>query len=239
MGIMSSKQVTQTTAGLLSATFLVIGLAVGFLTANYLNRQENANRLASTSEAQPGMPSPGMQVASPGAMMPDVAAAIDEARNKPDDFEAQMKVAEMYLQIQRADKAQEFLDAAAKIKSLNGEQAVRLANAYFDVRQFDAARPFYLKAVELNPNDVNVRSDLGVTFMEASPPDFERAFAEFETALKQNPRHEPTLFNLGLAYLKKGDLEMSTKTLKRLEEATPGNELATRLKQFIDQRPQQ
>lgn len=234
---MSSKQVSSITAGILSASFLAVGLVVGFLAANYLNRQENANQLAS-SEAQPGMPASGMQVA-PQGMMPDVAAAIDQARNNPEDFDAQMRAGEMYLQIQRADKAQEFLDTAAKIKNLNAEQTVRLANAFFDVRQFDAARPLYLRAVELNPNDINIRSDLGVTFMEGSAPDFERAFKEFETALKQNPRHEPTLFNLGLAYMKKGDREMAQNTLKRLEEATPGNELATRLKQVLEQPLQQ
>ena len=237
---MSSKQVSSIAAAGLSVSLLVLGLVVGFLSANYLNRQETANQL-SPAGANPAATGgvPVSQLGTQGGMMPDVAAALDQARNNPGDFVAQMNAADMYLQIQRADKAQEFLDAAAKIEGLNADQTVRLANSYFDVRQFDAARPLYLKAVEMKPEDINVRADLGVTFMEGSSPDFDRAFKEFESALKINPKHEPTLFNLGIAHLKKGDVEMAKKTLSRLEEATPGNELATRLKQAIAQTQQQ
>lgn len=230
---MPLKQISTGSASLLSACFLAAGIAIGFLTANYLNRSGNSSAFESGGQPRPPQ-APSAVANSQGGMMPDVAAVIEAARRSPDDFDAQMKAADLYLQIQRADKAREFLDAAAKIRNLDATQSILLGNAFFDIREFDLARPFYKMAVASKPDDANLRADLGVTYLEGKPPDLESAFREFEAALKIKPGHEPTLFNMGLAYLKKGDMGSASKTLDRLESSNPGNELAVRLKQSID-----
>lgn len=215
------------------AAFLLVGASVGFLGANYWNR--SAVNVDPNAQPHPQVAAPqGTTVAS---VMSDVTEAIAAAQASPGDFDLQMKVADMYLQIRRADKAEPFLDTAAGISGLKPEQSLMIANGYFDIRRFDKARPFYARALESKPDDVNIRADYGMTFAEGASPDFPRAYEEFEAALRLNPRHEPTLHNIGIAQLKQGDRDAAVKTLERLEAANPGNELSKKLKQAIDAQP--
>lgn len=229
---MSQKQLSLNVTAAACAAFLVIGLASGFLTANYLNR--NLETPSGTNPMVQGGSQP--QAVTQNGMMQDVAQVIEKARANPDDFDAQMAAASMYAQIQRSDKALEFYQVAANIKGLGFDKTVALANALFDIREFDIARPLYLEALKLQPDNVDVRSDLGATFRDGSTPDFDSAIREFETVLKTNPKHEPTLFNLGATYLRMNDRVNAEKTLETLEQAAPGNELATRLRQALQNR---
>lgn len=225
-----SKSVSLNTTLLLCAAFLIGGLSVGFLSANYLNRNsESGTPPVGQTDAQPVTP----QAVTQNGTMQDVAKAIENARSNPENFEAQMQAGSMYAQINRFDKAEEFLDAAAKITSLDFEKTVLLANAFFDIRKFDKAQPLYQKALKERPDDVDARSDLGATFRDAAAPDYAAAIREFETVLAKNPKHEPTLYNLGATYLKMGEKKKAEDVLQRLETAAPGNELAARLRKEI------
>jgi tetratricopeptide (TPR) repeat protein len=92
-----------------------------------------------------------------------------------------------------------------------------------------------LKALEKKPSDINVRTDLGITFVEGEKPDLDRAIKEFQTALQTNPTYEPTLYNLGIAYFKKNDLEQARKVLSQLETSNPQSRLVGRLRQVLAQ----
>ncbi len=76
-----------------------------------------------------------------------------------------------------------------------------------------------------NPDDVNVRTDLGTTFVRRANPDFDRAVKEFRASLERNPQHEQTLHNLAFALKQKGDAEGLKQTLVRLEQVNPNNPL--------------
>ena len=65
-------------------------------------------------------------------------------------------------------------------------------------------------------DDVNVRTDFGITFVERENPDLDRAVKEFQTSLQTNPKHEPALYNLGVAYYKKGNTAETEKILAQL-----------------------
>ncbi len=83
------------------------------------------------------------------------------------------------------------------------------------------------------PADTNVRTDLGITFVERANPDLDRAVKEFETSLKSSPKHEPTLYNLGAAYFKKGSKEEANRILAQLETVNPNSPLVGRLRQIM------
>jgi tetratricopeptide (TPR) repeat protein len=74
---------------------------------------------------------------------------------------------------------------------------------------------------------------LGITFVERSAPDFDRAVSEFQASLKTNPKHEPTLYNLGAAYFKQGNTAEANKILAELEAVNPNSQLVGRLRQII------
>lgn len=217
---------------------IVIGLVIGFTGANYLNRNDSAPQNAGLTPGgippqnpnQPFNQPPGTQ----GGMLPDVQATIDKAANEPDNYEAQIKAGEMYARIRNFEKALEFYQKAQRLKPEDFEANASLGNAFFDARQFENAETYYVKALEINPQDLNVLSDLGTTFVERRDPDYDRAINQFQKVLEIDPKHEPSIYNLSLAYLRKGDRENAQKTLARLKEANPNSDLIARLEQIVN-----
>lgn len=211
---------------------LVIGLALGFFAANSLNRTaagptEVPQQVIAGQSAVPG------QAPGGGGMLPDVAETLEKAEAEPQNFDLQMKVGDMYSKIGRHDKAIEFYLKSVQIKPNDREAVISLANTYFDTKQFENAETYYAKALELDPNDINARTDLGTTLVERWNPDYDRGIKEFHESLKLDPKHEPTLYNMGIAYFRKGDIERARETLTRLEEAHPTGQLVGKLRQIM------
>jgi cytochrome c-type biogenesis protein CcmH/NrfG len=78
----------------------------------------------------------------------------------------------------------------------NVQSRVQLGNLYFDAERYQDAIQWYEAALKLNPNDVNVSTDLGVCFYYTNQAD--RAVRQMEESLRIDPRHAKTLLNLGI-----------------------------------------
>ena len=212
---------------------LLVGLIIGFFAANSINR--NAVSQQTTAQNQPNAPFAN-QPANPqnqsGGMLPDVQEKLDKAKNEPENFAAQMSAGDMYAQIGSYDKAFEFYEKGVQLKPDNFQANVQLANAYFDSRQFENAEKYYSKALQINPKDVNARTDLATTFVERQTPDYQRAVKEFQTALEISPKHEPTLYNLGVAFHRMGEIEKAQNTLSQLEQINANSPLVGKLRQI-------
>ncbi len=207
---------------------LLIGLAAGFFAANTINRGTTPETPAVSANTDSPLPA---SQASQAAMLPDVAETLQKAESEPQNFAVQMKTGDMYAQIGRFDKAAEFYKRGVVINPNNFQANVVLANALFDSQKFEDAEGYYSRALQIEPSDVNARTDLGTTFVERPNPDYERAIKEFKTALETEPKHEPTLYYLGIAYFRKGEKEKANLALNELEKANPTSELIARLKQ--------
>jgi tetratricopeptide (TPR) repeat protein len=225
---------------LVGAGCLVVGFFVGFFVSNNLNRSAELQASSTPNQTNPPFINQQTQVVSVkepnGAMLPDVAETLNQAKNQPENFDAQMTAGDLYRKIQNFDKANGFYDAAAVLKPTEHTQIVRLGNAFFDIQQYDKAGAFYLQALEKKPDDIGVRTDLGITFVERPNPDYDRAVKEFQQSLQLNPKHEATLYNLAIAYFKKGDAENAQKYRTQLEQANPNSQLVGKLKQIISQK---
>lgn len=226
---------------LFSIIGVLLGFIIGFMFANNANQQGMKPRSASAATAtQQGLPPdhpqiPSNAVADQGgaqtdAAMPAVQAAIEKARNEPGNFEAQKQAGEMFYRIQRWDEAIDFWLKANKIKPDDYETIVDIANAYFEAGKFELAEQWYTSALAKNEKDVNVRTDLGTTFMARTPPDFDRAIKEYKRSLEINPNHEQTLHNMVIAYTKKGQAKEAQEMLARLEKVNPENPDLERLR---------
>lgn len=218
---------------LFGAGGLVIGLAIGFFAANSLNRTAATEGPQQIIAGQPSAPAVPAEAPGRGGMLPDVAETLEKAEAEPQNFDLQMKVGDMYSKIGKHDKAAEYYLRSVEIKPNAREAVISLANTYFDTKQFENAETYYAKALEMDPNDINARTDLGTTLVERWNPDYERGIKEFQESLKLDPKHEPTLYNMGIAYFRKGDTEKARETLTKLEEAHPTGELVGKLRQII------
>jgi len=217
---------------------LLAGLIVGFMGANYLNRNAAPPPGAATAVNQMGLPAdhpaiPGQQGQAPAASMEEVQAAIAAADKDPNNFDAQIKAGDLHYQIQQYDNAIKYYTQANKLQPDNYQVKVALGNANFDASKFDQAEEWYDKALEAKPDDVSVRTDKGLTYIFRQPPDYDKAIAEFTKSLDVDPKHPQTLQNLVVAYTKKGDAQNANATLARLEAADPQNQSIPKLKEEI------
>ena len=218
--------------------FVIIGLLagciIGFMFANSVNQNAATRVPATMTQQNPNIPAGHPDINSTNAaMQPQVQAAIDKAKAEPDNFEAQIKAAEINYQIQRFDGAIEFLQQANKIKPDDYETIVNLGNAYFDSSKYVDADKWYSAALVKKVDDVNVRTDLGLTFIFRDPPNYDRAVQEFVRSLETDPNHIQTLQNLTVAYTKKSDAAKAKATLARLEGLDSTNSAIPKLREDI------
>jgi tetratricopeptide (TPR) repeat protein len=103
-----------------------------------------------------------------------------------------------------------------------------LGNAFFDIGFFkkdsqslQKGRDFYQKALEQKPDDANVKTDLGISYYVAEPPDFEKAAAELQKALETDSKHERALLFMAQTLLKQDKTAEAEKYLARLKEINP------------------
>lgn len=216
---------------------LLAGLIIGFMFTNSINQGYGTGSAAIKQNANLPAGHPDLESSdsnsTSGGSIPEVQAAIEKARSEPDNFDAQMRAAELYYQIQRFEGSIEFLDRANKIKPGDYGVMVQLGNANFDSSKYEGAEKWYTAALEKKPDDVNVRTDLGLTFVFRDPPNYDRAIQEFKRSLEKDPNHIQTLQNLTVAYSKKGDAANAKATLAKLESLDPGNTAIAKLRESL------
>lgn len=96
-----------------------------------------------------------------------------------------------------------------------------LANLHFTVQDFPAAITYYRRSLDIVPDDVNLRTDLGTALYYSAR--LTEALAEFERVLESEPGHPQTLFNMGVVLLEtQNDTEGAIALWQRLIDLNPG-----------------
>lgn len=215
---------------------VLIGLIGGFFITNSLNQGPTVSgiqRVQQQPQSTDALPSGHPSVPGGGGAIAEVQAAIERAKQNPADFEAQLKAAELYYQIQRYDGAVEFLKNANSLQPENFEVIVNLGNANFDAGRYEEAEKWYAEALAKKPGNLNVKTDLGLTYVFREKPNYDRAVTEFKSVLESDPAHVQALQNLTVAYTKKSDMANATATLAKLEAVDPSNSALAKLREDI------
>jgi cytochrome c-type biogenesis protein CcmH/NrfG len=109
---------------------------------------------------------------------------------------------------------------------------VQLGNLYFDHDRFADAARWYQNALEIDPRNVNVSTDLGITYYYMNQPDM--ALAQFDRSLQIEPDHSKTLLNVGIVRaFAKQDLEGAAKAWRRVVEVAPSSPEGDRARQAL------
>ena len=112
------------------------------------------------------------------------------------------------------------LKAVAERETTNPNPRVELANLYFDAERFDEAIKWYEAALKINGNDVNVSTDLGVSYYYTNNPD--KAIEQLDRSLAIDPKHTKTLLNIGIVKaFAKQDLEGASKAWQQVIQLAP------------------
>lgn len=228
---------------LIAVTACLAGFVGGFMFANTLNRSELA---AKSSSAPAATQTPQQQSTGDTALTPEeIKAKIDSADQNPSDFKFQKSLGLSLYRYASLKQDESILPDAIRIMQRaldldpnDRDLIIGLGNAHFDVgyfkkenASFETARSFYDKALARVPGDVDVRTDVALSYYLQEPPDLKSAIAEFDKGLAINPKHERSLQFLVQAYVKQNEVVKASETLDRLKAVNPTNpainELAT------------
>jgi tetratricopeptide (TPR) repeat protein len=223
----------------------LIGLAIGFAVSFFLTTNYNRNNLPmAAGQSSPGMAA-GAGAASAGsqqAMMGNVAATIEKAKNNPKDFTAQIDAAKVYSQIDRADDAVEYLKKAYALdpKKFSKEGDPELQGAlvymsqhYMEHQNYAEAEIWLRRSAEVEPNQSNLYVAIADTLIRRQPPEPDKAIQELQRALKADPKSDHALGHLVEAYALKKDARAAEEALNRLKEAAPSNQRITALENLL------
>jgi tetratricopeptide (TPR) repeat protein len=148
---------------------ILIGFIIGFMLANSILTREAALRAAPLTAAQQGGNLPAnhppvgggdQQSGDPQQMFTQVQEAMKQAREQPDNFDAQLTAAKLEYQIQRFDQAIEYLLIANKLKPNDFNVLGMLGVANMDAGHFEAAEKWYRAAMIKKPDDIPVLDGL-------------------------------------------------------------------------------
>jgi len=154
----------------------------------------------------------------------DVSAPGDGGKSDP--------VKDKQISVESLRKIQDLIKKAATEPS-NHESWSMLGNAYYDADLPEEAIAAYSKALALRPDDTNILNDQGAMYSRKG--DFTSALANFEKAVKLDPRNLESLYNTGYVYA--FDLNNIPKALqiwKRYLELDKESETARQVQSFID-----
>jgi tetratricopeptide (TPR) repeat protein len=115
-------------------------------------------------------------------------------------------------------------ELAAKIKQNPNDfdSIVELADMNFDQKNYDDAIKLYKKALEIRPDALNVRTEMGTALFYQKR--FDDALATFKDSLRANPNDAQTLFNLGVVMLHgKNDPQAALQYWQQLVDANPNH----------------
>ncbi|HEX5732334.1 MAG TPA: tetratricopeptide repeat protein [Blastocatellia bacterium] len=218
--------------------FGAIGLAIGFIAMFFITKSINQSEAPMTATA--GGPAARTQGApaqpNQQQMMTEVREAMDKAKNNPKDFAAQERVARMYYQIGMTEESVEYMkkayDADATEAGKIGIQSY-LGQHYYGKKNYSEAEKWFRRALEVDSTDTDVLIHLGVSFLQRTPPDPDKAVTFIQSALKQKPTDGHALGHLISAFALKKDVRGAEDAFKRLKEVEPANEMIANYESMI------
>ncbi len=189
----------------LSIIAVIISFAGGFLLANALNRRQIDDLQAEVGSLKNTETTEVSKKSDSDIMLSDqeIREKIAQADQNPENIEFQKNLAIALYSYANAKQDAALLPDIARLlervykkhpKDFNA--IISLGNIYFDIGQINAnsqavekSRQFYREAALIKPNDAEVITDLGATFLISKPPDNEKAIAELGRNNRYFQRH--------------------------------------------------
>ena len=144
----------------------------------------------------------------------DDAIKILESIDVNNDYRKYFLLGTIYISLKKIDLAENNLTLANKINPNNSSILHNLGTLMATKGNFEIAKNFYLKAININKN-IESMSEIGRLFQDEK--NFDKAQKYFEMALKQDTNHKTTNLRIGNMYLKMNEYK---KGLDHIKKAT-------------------
>lgn len=110
---------------------------------------------------------------------------------------------------------------------------VQMGNQTMDQGNFAMAAECYKRALAINDQSSEVRTDYGACLHGMGLAD--RAIAEFRRVLQASPRHPIATFNMGIVYYNENQQDSAKVYWNRYLEIEPNGQLAATVKQMLSE----
>ena len=121
-----------------------------------------------------------------------------------------------------------------KSRHNNPTLLAEVGNLYYDARDYPLAIDYYQKSLAGDPKNAIVRTDMATAMFFMN--DFDHAIAEFDHALKDDPKYSNALFNRGIVkWQGKMDVIGAVADWKLLLKEDPKYALADKVQMYIEQ----
>lgn len=150
----------------------------------------------------------------------DAIAHYEESIAHDPSLDSYQRLAALYLRLNKEIQAAETLERAQNLKTLKSETRFELAkaigNSWSRAKRHDLAEKYYLSALQAQPSADDVRSNLGVLYLQQGK--ITESTRNFQDALASNPNNPQALAGLASCYLASGNKkEAHDKFAKSLE----------------------
>lgn len=214
---------------------LVIGLIIGFLIANVVNRNV---RLPISAQTPAATNNRQTENAPESLSREEIKAAFASAEERKEDAAFQKNLALALYRYAKVQNDSGFLPELQNLlervnqqtKSADFEVLTALADCYFTQGQeksnaslIEKSQDFYRQAVKLNPANTDAKIALASTHLFTKPAQPEKALQELNSILEQNPKNEPALQVIVLALIQDKKNEAAARRLSELKEINPEN----------------
>ncbi|MBW2076632.1 MAG: tetratricopeptide repeat protein, partial [Deltaproteobacteria bacterium] len=152
---------------------------------------------------------------------------IDNVDKYPTLFRPQHNLAKYYQDRNEIDKAVREYEKALTLRAINttDEKAITYFNLgfiHFQRKEFEKAKEYYLRAMELDPCLPGVHNNLAV-ILAATGKDFDRVHDELKKALSCNPSSMRAHSNIGILLVNWGKIDAGIAEIKKALEIAPHN----------------
>ena len=221
--------------------FGVIGLILGIAMSFAWTRSYNNNNAQASSSGAGGAGQPGAMggAVDQQKMMGDVAKIIEDAKNNPKSFEAQIQAARSFYQIGRFDETVEYLEKAYEADpAKTAEQGALgfIGQHYFDKKNFPESEKWLRLAITAeseNANKAEMHVVLAKTFLQREPAQPDKAVTELQSALKLAPKDAHAAAHLVEAHALRKDANAADAALNQLKGLEPQNQRIPALEKLI------
>ena len=145
-----------------------------------------------------------------------------------------MQLSDFYVEIKKFDSAAKYAETIALLDPTE-TNLLRAGDRYFDAFGFAAdskkstslgvkTREWYQKALDKNPNLLNAKANLAMTYVSTETP--MQGIMLLREVLANDPTNEVALFNLGMLSMRSNQYEKAVERFRQLLKVRPTNSKA-------------
>jgi len=146
---------------------------------------------------------------------------LEKARQMADDAREEIERLKRKLELVKNENEQITLQNAYK-KNVDQLDATDWFNKGYNaglLKEYDKAKSFYLRAIELNPDYSDAYSNLGNVYYDQE--NYAGAIKYYNKAIEINPDFSKAYYNLGIVYRNQGNYSDAIKCYKKAIELNP------------------